>query len=78
VCAVTLAQTCQREIRRAPQRGERGREDGDQDGASDAYGVLQLSDKSDGADFTAEDEDRIRDLAAFSGATLDALRAARR
>jgi GAF domain-containing protein len=42
------------------------------------YGLLQLSDKSGGADFTAEDEDRIRELAAFTGATLDALRAARR
>jgi GAF domain-containing protein len=42
-----------------------------------AYGLLQLSDKADGADFTAEDEDRIRELAAFAGATLDALRAAR-
>lgn len=42
------------------------------------YGLLQLSDKSQGADFTAEDEDRIRELAAFAGATLDALRAARR
>lgn len=46
-----------------------------EDGRS--YG-LQLSDKSGGADFTAEDEDRIRELAAFTGATLDALRAARR
>jgi GAF domain-containing protein len=42
------------------------------------YGLLQLSDKSGGADFTAEDEDRIRELAAFTGATLDALRAAQR
>jgi GAF domain-containing protein len=42
------------------------------------YGLLQLSDKSGGAEFTAEDEDRIRELAAFAGATLDALRAARR
>ena len=40
------------------------------------YGLLQLSDKSDGADFTAEDEDRIREIAAFAGAALDALRAA--
>jgi hypothetical protein len=38
------------------------------------YGLLQLSDKSHGADFTAEDEERIRELAAFAGATLDALR----
>jgi GAF domain-containing protein len=41
------------------------------------YGLLQLSDKSDGTDFAAEDEDHIRELAAFTGATLDALRAAR-
>ncbi len=47
-----------------------------EDGRS--YGLLQLSDKSGGADFTAEDEDSIRELAAFTGATLDALRAARR
>jgi GAF domain-containing protein len=47
-----------------------------EDGRS--YGLLQLSDKSGGADFTAEDEDRIRELAGFAGATLDALRAARR
>jgi GAF domain-containing protein len=47
-----------------------------EDGRS--YGLLQLSDKSDGADFTAEDENRIRELAAFAGAALDALRAARR
>jgi hypothetical protein len=39
------------------------------------YGLLQLSDKSGGADFTVEDEDRIRELAAFAGAMLDALRA---
>jgi GAF domain-containing protein len=39
------------------------------------YGLLQLSDKRGGADFTAEDEDHIRELAAFAGATLDALRA---
>jgi GAF domain-containing protein len=42
------------------------------------YGLLQLSDKSGGADFTADDADNIRELAAFAGATLDALRAARR
>lgn len=41
------------------------------------YGLLQLSDKAGGADFTADDEDHIRELAAFTGATLDALRAAR-
>jgi hypothetical protein len=37
------------------------------------YGFLQLPDKSGGADLTAEDEDRIRELAAFTRATLDAL-----
>lgn len=42
-----------------------------------AYGLLQLSDKTGGADFTEADADNIRDLAAFAGATLDALRAAR-
>lgn len=42
------------------------------------YGLLQLSDKSDGGDFTVDDEARVRELAAFAGATLDALRAARR
>jgi hypothetical protein len=43
-----------------------------------AYGLLQLSDKSDGGDFTEEDGESIRELAAFAGATLDALRCARR
>jgi GAF domain-containing protein len=47
-----------------------------QDGRN--YGLLQLSDKSGGAEFTGEDEDRIRELAALAGATLDALRAAQR
>jgi hypothetical protein len=42
------------------------------------YGLLQLSDKAGGADFTEEDADNIRELAAFAGATLDALRAATR
>jgi GAF domain-containing protein len=42
------------------------------------YGLLQLSDKADGTDFTADDEDLVRELAAFAAATLDALRAARR
>jgi GAF domain-containing protein len=40
------------------------------------YGLLQLSDKRDGDDFTADDEEHIRDLAALVGETLDALRAA--
>jgi hypothetical protein len=43
-----------------------------------SYVLLQLSDKSGGADFDDEDEDRIGELAAFAGAALDALRAARR
>jgi GAF domain-containing protein len=42
------------------------------------YGLLQLSDKGGGAEFTAEDEERIRELAGLAAATLDALRAARR
>jgi GAF domain-containing protein len=41
------------------------------------YGLLQLSDKTGGADFTEEDAGNLRDLAAFAGATLDALRAVR-
>ena len=41
------------------------------------YGLLQLSEKAEAADFTAEDEERIRELAAFAGAALDALRAGR-
>jgi GAF domain-containing protein len=51
-----------------PVYGENGRK----------YGLLQLSDKSGGRDFTVEDEDLVRELAAFAAATLDALRAARR
>jgi GAF domain-containing protein len=38
------------------------------------YGLLQLSDKSDGRDFDADDEENIRELAALIGETLDALR----
>ena len=38
-----------------------------------SYGLLQLSDKAGGADFTAADADRVRELAAFTGAALDAL-----
>jgi GAF domain-containing protein len=41
------------------------------------YGLLQLSDKAGGGDFTAEDADRLKELAAFAGATLDAFSAAR-
>jgi hypothetical protein len=40
------------------------------------YGLLQLSDKQAGADFTEDDESRVRDLAALVGETLDAFRAA--
>jgi GAF domain-containing protein len=38
------------------------------------YGLLQLSDKSDGGDFDTTDEENIRELAALIGETLDALR----
>jgi GAF domain-containing protein len=40
------------------------------------YGLLQLSDKSGEGDFDGEDEERILELAALVGETLDALRAA--
>jgi len=40
------------------------------------YGLLQLSDKSGGRDFDADDEEHIRELAALVGETLDALRVA--
>jgi GAF domain-containing protein len=43
-----------------------------------AYGLLQLSDKAGGEDFTQEDEDRVRELAAFAGAAVDALRSTAR
>lgn len=46
-----------------------------EDGGS--YGLLQLSDKRGGEEFTEQDADRLRELAAFAGATLDAFRAAR-
>jgi GAF domain-containing protein len=39
-----------------------------------SYGLLQLSDKTGDADFTAQDADHLRELAAFAGAALDALR----
>jgi GAF domain-containing protein len=38
------------------------------------YGLLQLSDKAEGADFTEEDELRLGELAELTGAALDALR----
>ena len=40
------------------------------------YGLLQLSDKSDGRDFDESDEVNIHELAALIGETLDALRLA--
>jgi GAF domain-containing protein len=43
-----------------------------------AYGLLQLSDKAGGGDFTERDAEHVRELAAFAGATLDALRTAAR
>jgi GAF domain-containing protein len=43
-----------------------------------SYGLLQLSDKAGGDEFEAGDAERIGALAAFAGATLDALRAATR
>jgi GAF domain-containing protein len=42
------------------------------------YGLLQLSDKGGGGEFTDEDAERLRELAAYAGATLDAFRAAKR
>ncbi len=42
------------------------------------YGLLQLSDKARDADFSDQDGERLRELAAFVGATLDAFRAAKR
>ena len=36
------------------------------------YGLLQLSDKSGGRDFDADDEEHIRELAALVGEALDA------
>jgi hypothetical protein len=38
------------------------------------YGLLQLSDKGHGADFTEEDEVRVRELAELVGEALDAIR----
>jgi GAF domain-containing protein len=40
------------------------------------YGLLQLSDKSGGRDFDANDEEHIRELAALAGEALQALSAA--
>ena len=38
------------------------------------YGLLQLSDKYDNADFTEEDEEQLKQLARLTAATLGALR----
>src|SRR2546421_41304 len=38
------------------------------------YGLLQLSDKRGGAEFDAEDESHVRDLAALVGQALDGFR----
>jgi GAF domain-containing protein len=40
------------------------------------YGLIQISDKTGGCDFDADDEEHIRELAALVGEALDALRAA--
>ena len=40
------------------------------------YGLLQLSDKTGGHDFDADDEEHIREFAALVGEALDALRTA--
>jgi GAF domain-containing protein len=44
-----------------------------QDGRN--YGLLQVSDREDGADFTADDEARLTQLARLTALTLDSLRA---
>jgi hypothetical protein len=41
-----------------------------------SYGLLQLSDKKDGAEFDPADESNVAELAALLGETLDALRMA--
>lgn len=41
------------------------------------YGLLQLSDKQGEAEFSEQDADCVRELAALVGETLDALRTAR-
>jgi hypothetical protein len=42
------------------------------------HGLLQLSDKTGGKDFSADDGERVLELAEFAGAMLDALRQAAR
>jgi hypothetical protein len=39
------------------------------------YGLLQLSDKEDGTEFTADDEGRLTQPARLTALTLDCLRA---
>jgi GAF domain-containing protein len=45
-----------------------------EEGDRRSYGLLQLTDKAGGADFTAADAEHVLELAAFAGAALDALR----
>ena len=52
----------------APVCGEGGRR----------YGLLQLSDKTDGGEFTQDDAELLGELADLAAATLDAFRAAAR
>jgi GAF domain-containing protein len=42
------------------------------------YGLLQLSDKKGGEDFSQDDAELLGELADLAGATLDAFRAAAR
>ncbi len=42
------------------------------------YGLLQLSDKTGGGEFTQEDAELLGELADYAGATLDAFRHAAR
>jgi GAF domain-containing protein len=49
-----------------------------EEGNRRSYGLLQLSDKSGGREFTDEDAHRLHELAAYAGATLDAFRHAAR
>lgn len=45
-----------------------------EEGSRRSYGLLQLSDKARGADFTEQDAGHLLELASFAGAALDALR----
>lgn len=62
------------EAQHPPMRGWLASSIGGEDGR--IYGLLQLTDKSEGRDFDADDEEHIRELTAFVGETLDALCAA--